>query len=221
MAKGKQTILFPSNVVNTSNSFSLKDDVSVITLVGMQAGDSVLVEVEVGANECDKRWVSYNPHCCQAQFNYPQNQFFLHVPNKYRLLLTNATDLHLTDPSHFENVEIYQTPVDSDSLSANLLQGCSDMSCNQTGVTSVSPSATGAGWDLVSGSSSIPIVARSADGTLEIVGNNFEVDVDALATKICNTNTAKEILQECLGGDDAALCASMQAMPVNPNRIGG
>lgn len=197
MAIGQITTLFPNSKSSyISNSFALDESVSLIKIIGMQWGDKAQVEVQVGEHECDKWFVPYKPTCCgQLEFCYPQNEFYLTVPNVYRLVLTNRFNTDITDDSRFTNVRIYQSPVDSDYMTNIALQGNNDMSCMQeiactpegitidgvlcapidTYVSSVVPSA--GGWTLVMNDGTTrDVPLTSNDGTVTIVGNDISVE---------------------------------------------
>lgn len=217
MAIGKITGLFPSGKLNTSNAFSLEDDISLIKIIGMRNGDKALVEVEVGQNECDKKFVPYSPSCCgQLEFCFPQNEFILRTPNVYRLVLTNRFGYD-SDPSWFENVEIYQTPVDGANLNlseGNCGMGCcsQEVKCSPDGilidgvlcnppdtfVTSVSESA--GGWNLIRNDGVIiPVPLSSPDGSIIVTGGKITVapvvpGIDIHTTSIVEADDGWELI---------------------------
>jgi len=208
---GQLTSLYPGRDLLTSNTFAVSGEVSQIKIIGMRPGDQALVEIQVGLNECDVTFVPYAPNCCgELYFCYPQNEFYLGAPNVYRLVLSNRFGSHLTDPAWFENLKIYQTPVDSKYL--KLSEGCDDMGCAQVirctpdGITidgilcpaddtfliNVIPSASG--WTLVmNDGTTLQVPLTSIDGSVDI--NGFDISV-------------------------LSLCEQCMLLPIGP-RIGG
>jgi len=236
MAIGNITQIYPSTIKYTSSMFSLDKDVIKVQVIGLQETDCVCVETVIGSTECDERWVPYNPDCCgQLCFGYPQGQFFLNVPGRYRLVLSNRLGNELTDPSWFSNVEIYQTPVDGKNI--NLSEGCGSMGCSQkiqcspdgilidgilcpssdTFVTNVNESANG--WMIIQNDgSTFDITLESSDGSIDISGGDIKINVQNLADVICADSDAKEALKLCLAADGedlaTAICASPQGTDI-------
>jgi hypothetical protein len=194
MAIGQLTKLFPGKIPLISNSFYVNNDVSQIKILGMRNGDEAIVEVQVGQHECDMKFVPYAPNCCgELVFCYPQNEFYIGAPNVYRLVMNNRFGSHITDPAWFENLEIYQMPVDNKYL--NLAEGNFNMGCSQeirctedgitidgvlcrapdTFVTDVTVSASG--WNLVRNDGVIlPVPLTSVDNSVTINGNDLSVE---------------------------------------------
>ena len=193
MAIGTQTQLYPSDMTNTSNSFKLEDDISVIKILGMSPGDSAFVEVNVGTGECDNVWVPYIPCATgQLEFSYPRNEFYLTVPNKYRLVLSNEAGLHNIDPSHFEDVRILQAPVESEAL---VNSRCCDENCDVYVIAAI-PSGTG-GWTLIrNDGETIDVDLISSDNSIIINGNDIIVNSDI----VCETLASFTVLSTPLGG---------------------
>lgn len=152
MSKGNLKYLFPSDTPNVSNEFQLLESVGVVSFDGLQAGDCVCVEIFVG-DECDGRWIPFNPTCCgQVCMAHPQNQLYLVMPNKYRLTLSNKDDMHITDPSWFENLVIFFEPVESDVDLTQYIQGALSMACGPNVSVSCDPT-TGSMTVVVDGNS--------------------------------------------------------------------
>ena len=212
MAVGKLTQIYPSTSRFTTSTFKLEDDIIKIQLVGLQETDCVCVETVVGTGDCDEKYIPYSPDCSgQLCYGYPQGQFFLNVPGRYRLVLSNRLDKHLTDPSWFENVEIFQTPVDGKNI--NLEEGNCGMGCSQKiecdplgikidGVLCAAPNkhvdsviAATQGWNLLMNDAQvISIPLTSPDETITVVGSTVVVNPVKAAEKIAADEDATTAL---------------------------
>lgn len=184
MAKSNFRKLYPSGTDDcVSNIFTHTQDISVIKMLNMREGDYVSVEAMIG-EQCDNKFFPYAPTCCgPICVGYPQTEFYLEVPNTYRLRLGSCNPESASDPSWFSEVEIYQNIVKSSHIT--------DVTCSQDtqachkDVFAVSAQTMGVGHNVA--------VHRNDGESFEIPFNPYYA-----VTSICENDTAKKQLVECL-----------------------
>ena len=225
MAVGKLTHIYPSTIKFTTSTFKLEDDIIKIQLVGLQETDCVCVETVVGTGDCDEKYIPYSPDCCgQLCYGYPQGQFFLNVPGRYRLVLSNRLNNHLTDPAWFENVEIFQTPVDGKNI--NLDQGDCGMACAQKiecdplgikidGVLCAYPAtdAAAVATAIAANPTSIRLIAAG-------IGAD-PIATRSIATGIADDATSMTLISNGVTITAAKLCAALAGVQNTTTFVGG
>lgn len=109
MASTPQAKIFPPTkgvANNVTAMFEVNDSVGVIRIAGWQAGDTMQIEALVG-KECDNQWIPV-VFCCNCMAtSAPSTHMLLPIPGKYRGVLINRDDAHITDPNHFDDVQIF------------------------------------------------------------------------------------------------------------------
>jgi hypothetical protein len=116
MATTAKTI-FP-NILDANNitaTFEVNDSVGILRIDGWIEGDKLMLETLVG-NECDNRWIPVTFCCNTVSTSAPSTHMLFPIPGRYRAVLFNKDDLHITDTSHFEDVRIYfeEHPIKTD-----------------------------------------------------------------------------------------------------------
>ncbi len=187
-----------------STEFDLESNFGVVTVVGLQEGDSVCVEVYSG-NECDGVWSEFAPTCCgQMCICYPQNQIFLALPAKYRLFFSNNRDLHLTDSSHFENVEAFYKVVKSD---VDLTSVFNTGDCGMSGCTppdvyvSSAIVADPTGFNLIRTDGEVIPMPLVAENGIDIDGNRFSVNIEEICSSLIADDVCMDAIQARIDTD--------------------
>lgn len=174
MASSKSKNLFPSEDLYTSNTFKLEEDIALVKVHGLKEGDRVCVEVEFKSDNCSEMFIPYVPSCKeQLCFEYPQTEFMLTVPNRYRLVLSNDDDEHLNDPAWFTDVEIVHKIVNG-AFTTFGGNECCDPDKFAVAVAGGIPD----GWNIVMNDGTlIPFTLTVGDG-LSWVGTHMELDLE-------------------------------------------
>lgn len=116
--------IFPSEASGADNlslDFTLNNSSGLLFIDGMSEGDCASLEVFLG-DECDGEWAPFKDCCGQVTLNGGpccSNFTILPLPLKYRVVLTNEDDEHLSDPNWFEDVSIWYKKI---PLQENLSQ---------------------------------------------------------------------------------------------------
>lgn len=102
----KTTRIFPSCETFASNisaPFEVRTDQAVLYAAKLPDGTKVSIEMKF-SSECDETWVPLYDCCGLVKMESPRNVMVLPLPAWYRVVLTDDSDRHLTDPSLYEDV---------------------------------------------------------------------------------------------------------------------
>jgi len=129
MANGKRLKLFPSESQSISNmtaEFENTGGIYMLQAKGLQDGDEILIEFQMGEPECDPIWIPLVDCCGQVKLVYPQTFLLLPLPMIYRAVLTDKNDLYITDPTHFSDVLVQGFRYGSNPDVSKMFHSCCD-----------------------------------------------------------------------------------------------
>lgn len=113
----KSKTIFPNTLqaTNITAMFEVNDAVGILRIDGWGAGDKLILETLVG-DECDNRWIPVTFCCNTVSTSAPSTHMLFPIPGRYRAVLLNKDNLHLTDPTHFEGTRVYyeEHPIKTD-----------------------------------------------------------------------------------------------------------